>query len=129
MDEDFDLEKWLKTNKLTPKYFPHQFHGNDIFNVHLSRLEQLELAASGRLLLFSRRATLVEDALAQLENARNWWTDRPYISELPAAPLRLQLRPAAPTMAQSDEPTLARIARSVGAKSGVGRTQLGWTKK
>ena len=95
LEEGFDLEKALKTNKLTPKYFPHQFHGNDIFNVHLSKTERLEVAVSGRLLLFSRRATLVEDALAQLENAHNWWADRPYISDISEAPLRLQLRPAA----------------------------------
>ncbi|MFN0173685.1 MAG: DUF3352 domain-containing protein [Saprospiraceae bacterium] len=95
LDEDFDLEKALKTNKLTPKYFPHQFHGNDIFNVHLSKTERLEVAVSGRLLLFSRRATLVEDALAQLENAHNWWADRPYISNLPEAAFRLHLRPDA----------------------------------
>jgi len=95
LDEDFDLEKALKTNKLTPKYFPHQFHGNDIFNVHLSKTERLEVAVSGRLLLFSRRATLVEDALARLENTHNWWADRPYISDLPEATLRLHLRPAA----------------------------------
>ncbi|MBC7774354.1 MAG: DUF3352 domain-containing protein [Phycisphaerae bacterium] len=95
LDEHFDLEKGLKTNKLTPKYFPHQFHGNDIFNVHLSKTERIEVAVSGRILLFSRRATLVEDALAQLENAHNWWSDRPYISDLPEAPLRLHLHPAA----------------------------------
>ena len=95
LDEGLDLEKGLKTNKLTPKYFPHQFHGNDIFNVHLSKTERLEVAVSGRLLLFSRRATLVEDALAQLENAHNWWADRPLIADLPEAPLRIQLRPAA----------------------------------
>jgi len=95
LDEDFDLERVLKTNKLTPKYFPHQFHGNDIFNVHLSKTERLEVAVSGRLLLFSRRATLIEDALAQLENTHNWWADRPYISDLPEATLRLHLRPAA----------------------------------
>ncbi len=95
LDEDFNLENGLKTNKLTPKYFSHQFHGNDIFNVHLSKTEQIEVAVSGRILLFSRKATLVEDALAQLENARNWWTDRPYIAELSEAPLRLHLRPSA----------------------------------
>ncbi|MFN0036796.1 MAG: DUF3352 domain-containing protein [Saprospiraceae bacterium] len=95
LNEDFDLEKLLKTNKLTPKYFSHQFHGNNIFNVHLSKTERIEVAASGRLLLFSRKATLVEDALAQLENTRNWWTDRPYLKDLPDAPLRLHLRPAA----------------------------------
>ncbi len=95
LDDNFDLEKGLKTNHLTPKYFPHQFHGNDIFNVHLSKTERLEVVVSGRLLLFSRRATLIEDALAQLENAHNWWADRPYIADLPEASLRLQLRPAA----------------------------------
>lgn len=95
LDADFNLEKALKTNQLTPKYFPHQFHGNDIFNVHLSKTERLEVAKSGRLLFFSRRATLIEDALAQLENARNWWADRPYLADLPEATLRFQLRPAA----------------------------------
>lgn len=95
LDETFDLEKLLKTNKLTPKYFPHQFHGNNIYNVHLTKTERLEVAVSGRLLLFSRKATLVEDALAQLENTDNWWTDRPYITDLPDAPLHLQIRPAA----------------------------------
>lgn len=92
---EFDLGKALKSNPLTSKYFPHQFHGNEIFNVYLSKTDQLEVACSGRLLLFSRKATLVEDALAQLENAHNWWADRPYISDLPGNALRIQLRPAA----------------------------------
>jgi Protein of unknown function (DUF3352)/PQQ-like domain len=95
LDEDLNLEKALKTNKHTPKYFPHQFHGNDIFTVYLSKTEQLEVAVSGRLLLFSHRATLVEDALAQLENAHNWWADRPLIHDLPDATLRFHLRPSA----------------------------------
>ncbi len=94
LTEDFDLEKGLKTNKLTPKYFPHQFHGNDIFNVHLSKTERLEVAISGRILLFSRRATLIEDALAKLENPHNWWADRPYISDLPETSLRIHVRPS-----------------------------------
>ncbi|MDX1911606.1 MAG: DUF3352 domain-containing protein [Saprospiraceae bacterium] len=91
----FNLEKALKTNEMTQKYFPHQFHGNTIFNIHLSKTEQLEVAAAGNLLLFSRKATLVEDALAQLERTRNWWSDRPHLDELPEAPLRVHLRPAA----------------------------------
>ncbi|MDO8367465.1 MAG: DUF3352 domain-containing protein, partial [Saprospiraceae bacterium] len=95
LEAEFDLEKSLKTNELTSKFFTHQFHGNDIFTVYLSKTEHLELAVSGRLLLFSRRATLVEDALAQLENAHNWWADRPYLSDLPDATLRVQLRPSA----------------------------------
>lgn len=95
LDKDLNLEKALKTNQLTPKYFPHQFHGTDVFNVHLSKTERLEVAKSGRLLFFSRRATLVEDALAQLENTRNWWADRPYLADLPEAALRVQFRPSA----------------------------------
>lgn len=91
----FNLEKALKTNELTQKYFPHRFHGSTIFNIHLSKTEQLEVAAAGNLLLFSRKATLVEDALAQLERTRNWWSDRPHLNELPDAPLRVHLRPAA----------------------------------
>ncbi len=94
LDADFELEKSLKTNKLSPKYFPHQFHGNDIFNVHLSKTEQIEVTISGRILLFSRRATLLEDALAQLENPHNWWADRPHISDLPESPLRIHIRPS-----------------------------------
>ena len=95
LDEPFELEKTLKTKELFPKYFPHQFHGNDILNIHLSKNSQLEMAVSGRLLIFSRRATLVEDALAQLENTRSWWADRPYLKDLPNATLRLHLRPSA----------------------------------
>lgn len=95
LDDAPNLENLLKVNTLTSKFFPHQFHGNDIYTVHLSKTERMEVAVSGRLLLFSRRATLVEDALAQLENARNWWADRPYLADLPDAPLRLHLRPSA----------------------------------
>lgn len=95
LDEGIDLEKVLKINQLTPKYFQHQFHGNNIYSVHISKTEQLVVAVSGKLLLFSRKATLVEDALAQLENAHNWWTDRPYIPDLAEAPLCMHLRPAA----------------------------------
>ena len=95
LEEDFDLETSLKNNKRRPGYSPHQFHGNNIFTVLSSTAGPLEVAVSGRLLLFSRRATLVEDALAQLEDPHPWWTDRPFIGELPDAPLRLHLRPAA----------------------------------
>jgi hypothetical protein len=94
LGEDFDLESSLRDNKQIPKYFPHQFHGNNIFTVHISGTGQLEVAVSGRLLLFSRRATLVEDALLQLENAHNWWADRPFVADLPDAPLCVHLRPA-----------------------------------
>lgn len=95
LEESPNLEKLLQTNPLTAKYFPHTFHGNTIFNVHLSKTDQLEVAVFGRLLLFSRKATLVEDALAQLDRTRNWWSDRPYLSDLPDARLRLYLRPSA----------------------------------
>lgn len=95
LEERLDLEKLLSGNKVTAKYFPHQFHGNQIFNVHLSKNEQLEVAVQGRTLLFSRRATLVEDAISCLEKARNWWADRPFASDLPKTPLRAHLSPAA----------------------------------
>jgi len=95
LDEALNLDKLLKTNPLTAKFFPHTFHGNTIYNVHLSKTQQIEVAVSGRLLLFSRKATLVEDALAQLEHTRNWWSDRPYLNDLPDQRLRLHLRPAA----------------------------------
>ena len=95
LGEDFDLEASLNNNQGILKFFPHQFHGNNIFTVHFSGAGQLELAVSGRLLLFSRRATLVEDALSQLEDAHNWWADRPFIGDLHNAPLKIHLRPAA----------------------------------
>lgn len=95
LDERINLENLLKTSKLASKFFPHQFRGNTIFNVHLSKTEQIEVAVRGKILLCSRRAILVEDALAQLDNARNWWADRPYLNDLPPSPLRIHLRPGA----------------------------------
>ena len=95
LDRTIDLEKVLKNSKLATKYIAHQFHGNDLYTVYLSPRELLEVTLSGQVLLFSRKATLVEDAVAELENARNWWADRPYFRDLAPAPLRLHLRPAA----------------------------------
>lgn len=95
LTDDFDLEKGLKSQSPTLKYFPHQFHGNDIFSIRRAGSAQMEMAVTEGLLLFSTKATLVEDALAQLESPHNWWSDRPLIDQLPDATLRLHLRPAA----------------------------------
>jgi len=95
LHKSINLDKVLKNNPLSAKKFLHQFHGNDIYTVHLSKTARLEVAISGNLLLFSRRATLVEDALGQLENPHHWWTDRPYLDAFPDAVLTLHLRPSA----------------------------------
>lgn len=95
LDKSLNLDKVLNNNPLSAKIFTHQYHGNDIYTVHLSKTERLEIAISGQLLLFSRRATLVEDALGQLENTHHWWTDRPYLEAFPEALMTLHLRPSA----------------------------------
>jgi Protein of unknown function (DUF3352) len=88
------LEKTLKTNALTKKFFPYQFRGQTLFTVHLPQNERLVVANKGHLLIFSRFSYLVEDALTQLENNRGWWADNRYLGDLNQdAGLRLFFRP------------------------------------
>lgn len=95
LDFDPDLPATLKNNAQAPRFFQHQFHGHDLYTLYFSKTSQIELAYSGGLLLYSRKATLVEDALAQLDQADNWWSRRPLISSLPDAPIKAYWRPSA----------------------------------
>lgn len=91
-----DLEAVLKTNPVTQKFFPSNFHGRILYTVHLSKRDRLVVTRIGRLLLFSRFSYLVEDGVAQLERGDNWWAGQGWNRQIdPAAPLKIYLRPSA----------------------------------
>jgi len=94
LDSVFPLEKALKSNGITQKFFPYQFRSQTLFTVHLAENERIVVARKGRLLIFSRFSYLVEDALTQLENNRGWWADNRYLGDLNQdASLRFFFRP------------------------------------
>lgn len=95
LEDQVDLRKILETNKVTPKFFPYQFHSQTLYTVYASKNEQVVVAQKGRLLIFSRYSYLVEDALTQTESTGGWWSDNKYLGDLdPEAAFRLFFRPS-----------------------------------
>lgn len=88
-----DLDKLLKNNEISSQWANHIFHNHSVIQVPFGTDQYLEIACSDRILLFSRKAVLVEAALAQLEKNRHWWTQRPLMDKLTPAPLRVHFRP------------------------------------
>ena len=96
VQDDINLRKLLETNPISQKIFPSVFHGRTLYTVHLGKNEQLVVAATGHLLLFSRISYLVEDALTQFEASECWWEERKWMPQLGSgAPIRMFFRPAA----------------------------------
>lgn len=96
VQDDIDLRKLLEANPISQKIFPSVFHGRTLYTVHLNKNEQLVVATTGHLLLFSRISYLVEDALTQFESSDSWWAERKWMPELgTGAPMRMFFRPAA----------------------------------
>ena len=90
-----DLKKLLEANAASPKVFRRQFHGHEVYTLYYAKNNQIDVAYTDGLLLYSKKATLVEDALAQLSQVDNWWSRQPLVSRLPDAPFRFFLRPSA----------------------------------
>ncbi|MEO6758422.1 MAG: hypothetical protein ABIO24_03140, partial [Saprospiraceae bacterium] len=118
-ETDFNLSEVMTISTEGQRYFPSMFHDQQVFTVLLPDGKRIVLTQTGNLLLFSRFSYLVEDALAQLESGRSWWTDRKFARQLPKeAPLKIQLHPEAwarhfqPSLAESWQPVADLLERN-----------------
>jgi hypothetical protein len=93
LSEAPDLNKLLKNNALNKDWSTHTFHNQTLIQIPVSPEKNLEITSSGHFLIFSRKAALVEAALAELEATRHWWSQRPHTNDLAPAPLRVHFRP------------------------------------
>lgn len=82
LSEDIRLDDCLKNNALQPAVFPYSFRGQTLYKLRIPGKGNLVLASQGKLLLCSRQTSLIEDALAQMENGGGWWSTTPAFGQL-----------------------------------------------